>query len=136
MKFVVIGLLLLACSSGPVKVKVGKDQCDFCRMTIMEENFAGEIVTAKGKVYMYDDLSCLLKHNNQESKKMEGAELYIANYLNGSQFLKTSEAFYVKAAALKSPMAGNVAALAFEADAESLAKEKDGQLITLDDVLD
>lgn len=127
-------LFLLACSSGPQKVTIGRDQCDFCRMTIMEENFAGEAVTPKGKIYKYDDLKCLLIDKDARSKKLDGSAYYIANYFNGPEFLELSKAVLVEAPSLKSPMAGNVAAIKTKQEAEKLAEEKEGQIVDLEDV--
>ena len=127
-------VLLMACGSGPQKIDIGHDQCDFCRMTIMEENFAGETITPKGKVFKYDDLKCLIMDRNARSKKLNGATFYIANYLNGPEFIPLSKAILVEAPALKSPMAGNVAAVNTREEAEKLVREKEGEIVALADV--
>ena len=38
-----------SCNAGPVPIKPGKDNCQFCKMTISDIRFGAEIITAKGK---------------------------------------------------------------------------------------
>lgn len=130
LKYLMLALCFVSCAGGPQPIEVGKDQCKFCKMTIMEENFATEAITAKGKVFTYDDLQCMMKHANVQ--KQEGVKMYGANYYSGKEFLDLSTAILVKSAALKSPMAGNVATVSSAADAQKLIAEKGGEIVQLD----
>lgn len=127
-KYLLLSLALLACSSGPKPVDFGTDQCAYCRMTILDENFVAENVTAKGRVYKYDDLKCWAL-----DRKKPDAQGYVVNYYHPETFLKTDAAYFVKAVSLKSPMAGNVAAVATMEEAQKLAQEHNGEIIALSD---
>jgi len=54
-------LLFISCSTKPQPIQYGKDVCDHCKMTIVDQKFGGEIVTKKGKAYKFDDLICMAK---------------------------------------------------------------------------
>lgn len=57
---VVLVSFFTSCSTvEPTPIKLNTDNCDYCKMTIADLRFASELITEKGKVYKYDDLSCL-----------------------------------------------------------------------------
>ncbi len=125
-------IVLLSCTSEPKKIKVGTDQCHYCKMTIMEENFACQTITSKGKVYLYDDLKCQIKEKRSNEKSFKGAQFYVSNYLDDGAFLVSEKAFFIESSEFKSPMAGNVAAVATQSEAEILASEKKGKIISIE----
>jgi copper chaperone NosL len=102
-------------------------------MTIMEGNFSAQSVTSKGKVYKYDDLRCQMNDIKRNASIQKQTVHYVANYLNGEEFLEHGQSFFVMAADFNSPMAGNVAAFKTETDAKELAEQKGGQPIMLQD---
>lgn len=75
-RVVLTGLIAAVCvylpgcsSSGPEAIHFGQDQCDYCRMTIVDKSFASELVTAKGKAYKFDSIECLAAYHLKESIK-------------------------------------------------------------------
>lgn len=128
--------LFLSCSTGLQKINIGHDQCSFCKMTIMSENFACQTITPKGKVYNYDDLKCQMTAFKNESEKLKESTMFVGNFLNGGEYIEHSKAIFVKANAFKSPMAGNIAAVKSQSEAEKLAKEKDGVIVEISNAFD
>lgn len=107
-----------SCSSGPQPIKIGKDACSFCKMSIADNRFGAEIVTKKGKVFKFDDMHCLLefkKLNNDADIK----ETYVVDFYEPHELVESSKAFFFKSDEFRSPMAGNVAGFS---DANSLKK--------------
>lgn len=55
--------VLVGC--GPAEIRpvdlFPEDECAHCRMSVSDPKFASEIVTQKGEVFKFDDLSCLDK---------------------------------------------------------------------------
>ena len=51
---------LQACSGGPQPIQFGTDNCDNCKMTLVDRHYGCEIVTKKGKAYKFDDLNCMM----------------------------------------------------------------------------
>jgi copper chaperone NosL len=110
--FLFIPLALLSfssCNSQPQPIKVGNDACHFCKMIISDKRFGAEILTAKGKVYKFDDIICVIDFTKAQKKPME-ATYYITDFEAPYTLIKTSENFLLKSDALKTPMNGQMAA--------------------------
>ncbi|WP_216368582.1 nitrous oxide reductase accessory protein NosL [Limnovirga soli] len=107
----VMSMLLTSCKADPEPLRVGKDNCDFCKMTISDVRFGAEIVTDKGKLYKFDDMHCVLsylKSNVLEPREIK--EIYLTDFSGSHELKKVSEMFLLKSEDLRSPMNGNIAA--------------------------
>ena len=124
-----IGLLfLLSCTPQPSPIQYGHDQCEFCKMTIMDDRFAAEMVTTKGKVYKFDDLFCLDKYYQmQQAKDADYQHILVNDYLQKGTLIDLRHAHLLKAEALRSPMAGNIAAFSSLEQLKALVAEKQWQ---------
>ena len=88
----------------------------------MNERFAGEIVTVKGKVYRFDDVHCLLsflKSDAMANQKVNA--IYLTDFSGSHAFTKPEESFLIESEGFNSPMNGNVACFA---NADSMEKVK------------
>jgi copper chaperone NosL len=113
-------LMLTSCSKGPRAINFGTDGCDFCKMTISDNRFGGELITQKGKSYKFDDMHCLqsfLKSNIIDTADI--AEIYLLDFSRPGTFLTSEESFLLKSEDLRSPMGGNIAAFK---EKDSMAK--------------
>lgn len=120
--FTLLILTLFGCqASGPVDFKSG-DQCELCKMGIEEIGYATELVTAKGREYKFDDLSCMNKYISENPDKAENAKIYYVDFKT-LQFVEASQATLIQGGEIKSPMNGNFQAYANQSDAEHAAKE-------------
>ncbi|MHB1179312.1 MAG: nitrous oxide reductase accessory protein NosL [Daejeonella sp.] len=119
----IIGLLgcsLSACSTDPQPIRIGQDNCDFCKMTISDNRFGAEVVTQKGKVYKFDDTHCIISFIKAETlDKKDIAAVYFVDFNDPHQLLNADQAYFLQSPSLKSPMNGNIAAFSHE---ESLAE--------------
>ena len=107
--------LLLACNSEPQPLQYGKDSCHTCKMTLVDKKFGGELVTAKGKVYKFDDVNCMINFINSgylEDEKL--AHKLIVDYSQPEKLIPADQAFYLKSDEIRSPMASEVAAFETE----------------------
>jgi copper chaperone NosL len=53
-------LVLAACAPrAPRPIAYGQEACGYCRMTISDQRFGAELLTAKGKRYAFDSIECL-----------------------------------------------------------------------------
>lgn len=100
-----------------------KDVCEFCRMTIMEKEYACEIVTDKGRYYTFDDISCMVRfvRENPEIANIV-KDYYVTDFFNEEQLIEAPTAIYYISEALRTPMNGKTVALS---DSGSLLKMKD-----------
>ncbi len=123
------------CSSMPEPIHYGQDNCDFCKMGILDKKFGGEIITIKGKAYKFDDMHCLLGFVNAKTiDKKEIASIYFVDFTGGHQFIKSGESFLLKSDRLHSPMNGDIAAFKNQDSAKVYQQEWKGQLIKWEDL--
>jgi copper chaperone NosL len=116
---VLVAILFSSCSTGPVPIKYGTDNCQFCKMTISDKRYGAEFLTGKGKSYKFDDVHCVveyLKENNDIKKEMSA--VYFVDF-NSGDLIPSGTAVLYHSESFKSPMNGNIAAFKSR---ESLAK--------------
>lgn len=127
---VLVALFLSSCNNGPDPIKLNRDHCDNCKMTISDERFGAEILTKKGKVWKFDDTHCLvgfLDENRAPREQVKG--IYLVRFDGQHELLDINKAFLLKAENLKSPMNGNVAAFADEKSRNDAAEKMGGTAI-------
>lgn len=113
-KFLHIPILLTfvtSCNTGAEPIKLGSDNCHFCKMTISDPRYGAEIETKKGRVYKFDDTHCLIAY--LKTKEISGNDIkntYLTNFSNDHQLLHISEALLLQSSSLREPMGGDIAA--------------------------
>ncbi len=108
----IMGLLWLAgCKPEPQPLNYGKDTCYSCKMTLADTKFGAELVTQTGKVYIFDDINCMMAfYNSGDIHHRDIAFTLVVDYEHPQHFLNAGEVFFVKSDAIRSPMASKVAA--------------------------
>ena len=138
LSLLVIGLLtisLCGCNTSPQPIRIGQDNCDFCKMTISDNRFGGEIVTKKSKVYKFDDEHCIVAF--LQSKKVllqDIAGIYFTNFSSPHQLINVKDAYFLQSPSLKSPMNGNIAAFNNEDSLEKILPKFYGNKISWEDM--
>jgi copper chaperone NosL len=109
--------VLFSCSpDGPESIILHKDTCAYCKMNISEGHFASEMTTKKGRVFKFDDISCLIEFKKENPDK-EARNHYVHYYPGNNELIPAEPAFYIKGGTLRSPMAGNIAAFKTQQEA-------------------
>lgn len=120
-------LVFISCSIEPSKIVYGQDACHFCKMTIVEETHAAQIVTKKGKAFKYDAIECLL--NDLENYEKEDIALYlVTDYLTPQKLIDAKTATYLISKSIQSPMGANLSAFENRNDAEEYAKNEEDKI--------
>lgn len=130
---VVAGMFSSCAPKAPEAVKLNSDACDFCKMTISDGRFAAQMITNKGRVYKFDDLSCMQNYVREEPARKE-SRLFIADFNKPAEFLEVEKASYVSGEGVGSPMGGNTAAFSDEASANSYAQKINGAVLNWGDI--
>lgn len=135
----IVALVLMfgisACSpSGPDPILLHKDICTHCKMNISNGHFAAEMISKKGRIYKFDDMYCLLEFRKSNAD-ITPARFYVHNFPSDNELISAEQAFYVKSASLKSPMAGNIAAFKLEMEALDFKAKSDGEMLDLTSLL-
>lgn len=130
-----IAVLMLGCSQEPAEIHYGSDECVHCKMMIMDNQFAAQLVTTTGKAYKFDAIECLAEYYRDNISDLEGAALYVSNYDEPGKWLSAPEARFVKSEVVKSPMGESLLALPSIQEAEEHVAEKPGTILQWDELL-
>ena len=135
-KTAVPGLLvfvMLSCSSKPQPIRYGGDACDYCKMTILNKNFACEWLTDKGKPFRFDDLHCLISF--RQTNKAQGTA-YVNDFGGKEELVPADRMFYITSESLRTPMNGKLAAFADHHLATEFLKANNGRQLSWQEVND
>ena len=119
-------LFLISCSSDlPVAIKLNQASCDYCKMRITNGRLGAELQTSKGRVYMFDDMGCMIKYM-KENKNIEIKKCFVNDYEAENVLIVASDAFFVHSSIIASPMNGNLAAFKTTLAAEKYLQKNTG----------
>ncbi|HVK00168.1 MAG TPA: nitrous oxide reductase accessory protein NosL [Gemmatimonadales bacterium] len=116
-----VAALAAACGSpGPRPIALGEEVCRHCHMTIADPRFAAELVTTRGRVYVFDDVGCLAAFVASESVPSTVVHsLWVHDFLHPDSLLDARTASYLRVDSLRTPMSSHLAALAAGAAGDS-----------------
>ncbi|MBL7811415.1 MAG: nitrous oxide reductase accessory protein NosL [Bacteroidetes bacterium] len=126
-------LVMVACTSGPVPIRYGKDNCALCKMTIMDNKFGTELITPKGKIFTFDSDECMRDYLKASANA--GAQYLVTNYEKPGTLIDGKTAFFLHSPKMKSPMGGNLAAYADKVKATAAQQKLGGEVLTWDQFL-
>ncbi len=108
----VLALVLLSCSEPePKPIVYGSDQCAACRMGITDQKFGAELVTTKGKTYVFDSPECMIEFAEGGTvPKDDVHSLWVTDFLQPGTLIDARTACYLESDMIHSPMGLNVAA--------------------------
>ena len=127
--------ILTACSGNePKPIKLNVDACEFCKMPISDGKFGAEIQTQKGRHFMFDDISCLVKYC-EENESTTIKSYYVHDYTKNNQLIDATKAFYISGGNINSPMHGNTAAFTTFSDAQNFGDKLKAKAINWNEIL-
>lgn len=106
------------------------DTCLKCKMAVKNSGYAAQYVTADGQSVKFDDLGCMETYLSAHAD-VKPAGKFIED-AKTKEWVKYESANYVFASSVPTPMKYGVHAFKDKAVAETFAKEKSGQVLTLD----
>lgn len=112
----------------PEAIRLHQDKCEYCKMNIADGRFAAEMITQKGRIYKYDDISCMVNYINQNPEP-QFHSLWVCQYDKPGELIDAQTARYVQSEALRSPMAGNTAAFLSAETAAAIATKFQGSIV-------
>ncbi len=121
---IILSLASVACGRRAPSIDFGKAECAHCRMNVVDRQFAAAVVTTKGRQYVFDDLACMVQHVADGAIAEDQVEAwYVCDHAHPGALIDATSAFYLSGPAFRSPMRGDVAAFAAEADRENARVE-------------
>lgn len=136
MKYILSILLLAtlsACSTDPQPIHFGKDQCHFCKMTIMDKKFGAELLNKNGKALKFDSGECMVNYLKADAT-FEATQLLIISYEQPGELVDATQAAYLHGGEVNSPMGGQLAAFKTKEAAEKFQPSMNADLLLWADV--
>jgi copper chaperone NosL len=113
-----VSVLIYSCGSmNPDPIRLNKDNCDFCKMTISDGRFACELISKKSRVYKFDDLGCMIRFK-EENSKIPVQSFYVNDFSQPNILIPAENSFYLTSDQFNSPMGGNTAAFKEKSQAQ------------------
>lgn len=125
---------LISCGSKePIPIKLNTDSCDFCKMTISNSKFAGELITDKGRIYKFDDVSCMIQYAKANSN-LTNVKMFANDYFSENKFIPVEKGFYVKGGTISAPMHGNFVVFSTNEQANEYQSKLNAELTTWNEI--
>ncbi len=119
-------ILLGSCAVEPQPIAYGTDACHFCKMTIVDNQHAAELVTVKGKAFKYDAIECMMNHLNKW--KHPEVKFHLVNdYASPGELIDATQAHYIVTEAIPSPMGEFLTAFGDKEKRDQVVSETQGK---------
>lgn len=129
-------LFIWACKDGPQPIKYGVEACYYCKMSIVDNRYAVQIINKKRKVYNFDDIYCCREILSEGGIKTEDiAAMYINDYIRPGVLVHRDSSLLLYSEKLRTPMGGNIAAFSSREAMEQLLPEVEGREISWEEAL-
>jgi nitrous oxidase accessory protein len=122
---------LQACSAAPRPLVAGGDACDYCRMSVSDVRFGGELQVKNGRLYTFDSIECLASFYLGAAGRDDVRGVWVADY-SASKLIAVDSAVFVQASLVQSPMGRSLIALAAPTSVTQLAQYGGRTMIWLD----
>lgn len=130
-------LFLASCSVEPQPINYGQDNCEFCKMTIMDPKFGAEVVTEKGMAFKFDAIECMFKYLHDHSIEKDAISLFLINTIDKpSELFDAKYATYLISQNVPSPMGAFLSGYINREHAIKVQSEKDGTIFNWDEIND
>ena len=130
-----LGFILGSCQVSERPIEYGADECEYCKMMIMDQRYGSELVTEKGKVYTFDAAECLIEylHNNEE---MADAAKYllVTPYTNPNHLIDARTTTYLVSQQMPSPMGAYLTAFSYREEAAAVESSIGGILYSWEEI--
>lgn len=136
MRFVLcICVLLLGCNVAPEEINYGSDACHYCKMNIVDDRFASELVTTKGKVYKFDAVECMINFT-RDGGTDEIALTLVTTYDRHGELYDATQAVYVRSPKMPSPMGMYITPFRSDEKADEARNANGGNILSWDELTD
>ena len=121
-----------ACKTIPDKIKIGRDTCAFCKMTVTDIRYGAVLISSKGKSYIFDDEQCLISYlHSDKITQANISAIYVIDFSGTHILLNAEKAFMLQSKELHGPMNGSFAAFSNKDSATNYIKMNTGSLVTV-----
>lgn len=128
-------LLLVSCKAYNRPINYGSDECEYCRMIVMDKRYGSELVTEKGKVYTFDSAECLIEYiNHNEETVLKAHSIEVTSFDNPDHLIDARSAIYTVCEKMPSPMGAYLTAFSTREAAREIQISKGGYIYTWEEL--
>ncbi len=127
----VVSFGLFGCNRQAKPIEYGKQACDYCRMSIVDERYAAQLVSCKGKTYSFDAIECMINYKHEHTEEWQ--QVLVTDYNRPKKLIPAEVCWIVRSANLPSPMGMYLTALPNKVAADEL-KGEDGTVYTYPEI--
>ena len=127
--------ITIGCKPEAKPIEYGHQACDYCRMSIVDERYAAQLVSPKGKTYSFDAMECMIHYKNEQKSETWAMEL-ITDYNTPRKLIPAANASIVRSKQLPSPMGMYLTAVQDKNQAQSLVDKNGGEIYTYPQLAD
>jgi len=128
--FLVFILALISCQPKEKAIVYGQDECQHCRMMIVEKQYGTELVTKKSKVYKFDSVECLIDYLRTDEIDENEVAISLVTSFNQPEVLRpVKDSYYLYSIKLPSPMGMFLTAFESKAAAEEAKATYGGEVM-------
>ena len=132
---ILLSLVLSSCQVSERPVQYGVDDCDYCKMIIMDQRYGSELVTDKGKVYTFDATECLIEYLQYNAEMADAAKyLLVTPYTDPNHLIDARTATYLVSKQMPSPMGAYLTAFSDREEAAAFQSTKGGVIYTWEEI--
>ena len=104
-------------------------------MTVVDPQYAAEVVTDKGRVYVFDAAECMINYLKDRDLPTENyAYLLVADYEQPGNLIPAQQSSYLISEQLPSPMGAFLTAFSSTASSHAMQQSKGGEIFTWESV--
>lgn len=126
-------ILLQSCQPSPKPINYGVDACHFCKMTIVDQQHGAELVTDKGKVFMFDAIECMVNYLEKDASTTF-QYLLVNDYESPKKLIDATTSHYLISKAIPSPMGAFLTAFDNEKIVLEMKESKGGEVFKWKDL--
>ncbi len=119
-----------ACSEPqPRPIAYGKDTCEHCRMSVVDEGHGAEAVTSTGRAYTFDSIECLAAWLGGLDDPATVGSLWVTDFANPPELIRAEGAYFLVSRTLQSPMGLGLTAFTRAEDRDGAARSFGGDAL-------
>ena len=133
--FIFIIPVLVSCTARERPIDYGSDECAYCKMIVMDQRYGAELVTDKGKVYVFDAAECLVDFIHYQDEIAASASLLLVTpYTDPNNLYDARLASYLVSGNMPSPMGAYLNSFKDLETAQKFQSIKGGKIYTWDEI--
>ncbi len=129
--------MFTSCSLKIQPIEYGIDNCEFCKMGIVDNKHASQIVTLKGKNYKFDAIECMISYIKKDKNDINSyAHILVCNLENPGELINANSASFIISKNIPSPMGAFLSATKSQTFSQKIIEQYTGEQYTFEQLIE